>query len=161
LAEKNSKIQPHKQEVFMSAIMKYQNPVNSLSNWLEDFFPDNLFESLDRQLPSNSWPRVDITESDNSYRIHADLPGIDKKDVSVTVENDTLRIEGEKNEEHKKGKNKYYHLERNYGKFCRSFSLPEGIDTQKINAVMKNGVLELTVPKTEKAQPESIKIKVN
>lgn len=145
----------------MNTLIRYQNPLNSLSNWLDDFFPGNLFESLDRQIPANSWPRVDITESDDSYRIHADLPGLEKKDVSVTVENNILRIEGEKNEEHKKEKGKYYHLERNYGKFCRSFTLPEGIDTQKINAVMKNGVLELTVPKTEKAQPKSIEIKVN
>ncbi|MDO5576889.1 MAG: Hsp20/alpha crystallin family protein [Fibrobacter sp.] len=145
----------------MSTLIRCQTPINSLSNWLEDFLPNNLFETSDRQISANSWPKVDIAESDESFSIHADLPGMEKKDVSVTIDNNVIKIEGEKAEEHKTEKTKYYHFERNYGKFSRSFALPEGIDTQKITAVMKNGVLELTLPKTPKAQPKAIDIKID
>jgi HSP20 family protein len=146
---------------FMNALIRYANPFNALSNHFEDLFSDNFFESIDRQLTCGSWPRVDISESDNSYAIKADLPGMDKKDINISIENGVLSITGEKVDEHKKEKGKYYHLERSYGKFSRTFYLPEGADAEKITAAMKNGVLELEIPKTEKQKPKNIEIMVN
>lgn len=145
----------------MNALIRYANPFTALSSHFDDVFSDNIFESIDRKLTSGSWPKVDISESDNGYSIKADLPGMDKKDVTISVESGVLTITGEKADEHKKEKDKYYHLERSYGKFCRTFYLPEGSDAEKIAASMKNGVLELDIPKTEKQKPKNIEIKVN
>lgn len=145
----------------MNTLIRYANPFTALSSHFDDLFSDNIFESIDRKLTSGSWPKVDISESDSGYSIKADLPGMDKKDVTISVENGVLTITGEKTDEHKKEKNKYYHLERSYGKFCRTFYLPEGADAEKIAASMKNGVLELDIPKTEKQKPKNIEIKVN
>ncbi|HEX2959967.1 MAG TPA: Hsp20/alpha crystallin family protein [Chitinispirillaceae bacterium] len=145
----------------MNALIRYSNPFTALSSHLDDLFADNIFESIDRQLITGSWPKVDISESDKGYMIKADLPGMDKKDVIISVENGVLTITGEKVDENKKEKGKYYHLERSYGKFCRTFSLPDGVDQEKITASMKNGVLELEIIKSEKQKPKSIEIKVD
>jgi len=145
----------------MNALIRYATPFATLSSHLDDLFSDNIFESIDRKLTTGSWPKVDISESDNGYVIRADLPGMDKKDVSISVENGVLTITGEKTDEYKREKGKYYHLERSYGKFCRTFSLPDGVDSEKITASMKNGVLELEVLKSEKQKPKSIEIKVD
>jgi HSP20 family protein len=145
----------------MSALIRFERPMNTLSSLFDDFFGDNIYESVDRQLTTGNWPHVDIEESENSYAIKADLPGMDKKDVSITVENGTLCISGEKKAESKREKGKYYHLERSYGSFSRSFALPDDIETGKIEAAMNNGVLTLTLPKSEKAKPRSIEVKVH
>ena len=145
----------------MNALIRYANPVSAVSDWIDEVLGGNLFEAADRQLTSGNWPRVDIEESENSYAIKADLPGLDKKDVSVTIDNGVLRIEGEKKQEYKQEKNKYYHYERSYGKFCRTFALSDSVDPEKISAAMNNGVLELAIPKNEKAKPKAIEVKVS
>jgi|LFRM01.1.fsa_nt_gb HSP20 family protein len=145
----------------MNALIRYSNPMAAVSDWIDEVFGGNLFEAADRQLTSGNWPRVDIEERENAYTIKADLPGLDKKDVSVTIENGALRIEGEKKQEYKQEKEKYCHFERSYGKFCRTFALPDSVEAEKIDASMKNGVLELTLPKKEQARPKAIEVKVN
>jgi HSP20 family protein len=145
----------------MSALIRFERPMTALSSLFDDFFGNPVYESVNRELTYGSWPKVDIEEKESGYAIRADLPGLDKKDIAITVENGTLRIEGEKKEEHKVEKDRYYHLERSYGKFSRSFALPDEIDSGNIAASMKNGVLELTLPKSEKAKPKSIDVKIN
>ena len=110
--------------------------MNTLSSLFDVFFGDNIYESFNTQLTTGNWPHVDIEESEKDYAIKADLPGMDKKDVSITVENGTLCISGEKKAESKREKGKYYHLERSYGSFSRSFALPDDIETAKIEAAM-------------------------
>ena len=144
----------------MNALIRFERPMASLSGLLDDFFNDNVFESVNRELAAGNWPRVDIEETASGYVIRADLPGMDKKDVSITVENGSLRIEGEKKDGTTREKGRYYHFERSFGKFSRSFALPEDTDAEKITAAMKNGVLELTLPKTERAKPKSIEVTV-
>ncbi len=98
-------------------------------------------------------PTVDIVEKDNAYEVTAELPGMDEKDIEVKVANGYLTIRGEKEEE-KEEKKKDYHLrERHFGTFERQFPLPAGIDTDKIEASFKKGVLTVTLPK----KPEAIK----
>jgi HSP20 family protein len=107
-----------------------------------------------------STPAVDIIEKDNAFEVTADLPGMDEKNIEVTIDNGTLTIKGEKQEE-KEEKKKDYHLqERRFGSFARSFRMPEGVDTDKIDAQFKGGVLRLTLPKTAEAQKPSKKIEV-
>ncbi|KMQ51758.1 Heat shock protein Hsp20 [Chitinispirillum alkaliphilum] len=145
----------------MNGIIRYSAPVNTLSDWIDNFFADTGFESPNRQLAKGTWPRVDVSEDEENYRLHADLPGMDKKDINIRIENGVLYMEGEKKEEVKREKGRYTHLERNFGKFSRSFTLPEEIDQERIEGKMENGVLELVLPKNEKAKPKKLQIKIN
>lgn len=102
-----------------------------------------------------SWasiPAVDVAETDKSYEIVADLPGIDEKDIDVRLANGGLTIRGEKHQEREEKKKDYYLSERHVGSFERYFQLPEGIDTDKIEATFRKGVLTVTLPKTQEAQ---------
>lgn len=145
----------------MNTLIRFERPMSTLSTLFDDFFGNDAFESINRELTGTHWPKVDINESETGYTVRADLPGLDKDAVKITVENGTLRIEGEKKEESKKEKGRYYHLERSYGRFNRSFALPDDIDTQNIGASMNHGVLELILPKNEQAKPKTIEVKVN
>jgi HSP20 family protein len=105
-------------------------------------------------------PLVDITEDEKEYLIKAELPEMKKEDVRLTVENDVLAISGERKfEKEEKGK-KYHRVERAYGSFVRSFSLPEDADGSKVTADFKEGMLQVHLPKSEKAKPKAIEIKV-
>lgn len=105
-------------------------------------------------------PLVDITEDDKEYLIKAEIPEMKKEDIKVNVNEDVLTISGErKYEKEEKGK-KYHRVERAYGSFMRSFTLPEDADAAKVSAEYKDGVLKVHLPKSEKAKPKSIEVKV-
>lgn len=106
-------------------------------------------------------PRVDITEDDKEYVIKADLPEVKKEDIKLTVQDNVMSISGErKYEKEEKGK-KYHRVERLYGSFMRSFTLPDDADGSKVRAEYKDGVLNAHLPKSEKAKPKSIEVKVS
>jgi HSP20 family protein len=106
-------------------------------------------------------PLVDIAEDDKEYLIKAELPEVKKEDVKVTVENGVLTITGERKfEKEEKGK-KYHRVERGYGSFMRSFTLPEGAAGDKISAEFKDGVLKVHLAKSAEAKPKSIDVKVD
>ena len=105
-------------------------------------------------------PSVDISETEGEYQIKAEIPDVKKEDVKVTLEDGVLTIQGErKHEKEEKGK-KYHRIERSYGSFVRTFSLPDVIDEEKVKAEFKDGVLNLHLPKSEKAKPKAIEVKV-
>jgi HSP20 family protein len=105
-------------------------------------------------------PLVDITEDEKEYLIKAELPDMKKEDVRLTVENEVLAISGERKfEKEEKGK-KYHRVERAYGSFVRSFSLPEDADGSKVSADFKDGMLQVHLPKSQKAKPKTIEITV-
>ena len=105
-------------------------------------------------------PSVDISETEGEYQIKAEIPDVKKEDVKVTLEDGVLTIQGErKHEKEEKGK-KYHRIERSYGSFVRTFSLPDVIDEDKVKAEFKDGVLNLHLPKSEKAKPKAIDVKV-
>jgi len=119
-------------------------------------------DSMFRQESTFSFapPVVDVAEDEKAYRITAELPGLEPKDIELSVSGDRLVLRGEKREE-KEQKDKNYHMsERTYGSFQRSFALPDGIDRDKITANLANGVLTITLPKTEEAQKPAQKIEV-
>ena len=97
-------------------------------------------------------PRVDVTEDNENLYVEADLPGVEKKDVKVSVVGDVLTISGEKKKESRDENKNYYRLERTSGSFSRSFTLPAEIHGEKIGAEFKDGVLKVTLPKTEEAK---------
>lgn len=103
-------------------------------------------------------PRIDISETDGEYKIEAELPGISQKEIDVKIDNNILTIKGKK-EDIKEEKEKNYHLrERYYGAFQRSISLPNNIEPEKIKASFENGVLNISVPKSDKRTPKKIEI---
>ncbi len=116
----------------------------------------------DEDYISGSWmPAVDVRETKDSLEIAAELPGIDPKDVEVSVENGVLTLKGSRNFEKATDGETYHRVERAYGSFERSFSLPTNVDPEKVQAVYRHGVLHLALPKREEAKPKSITIKVD
>jgi len=105
-------------------------------------------------------PLVDISEDEKEYVIKAELPDMKKEEIKINVHEDVLSISGErKYEKEEKGK-KYHRVERAYGSFMRSFTLPEDADGSKVNAEYKDGVLNVRLPKSEKAKPKTIEVKI-
>jgi HSP20 family protein len=105
-------------------------------------------------------PSVDISEDDKEWLVKADLPEVKKEDVKVTVEDGVLIITGERKLEKEEKDKKYHRIERSYGTFLRSFTLPDGADGSKVNADFKDGVLKVHLPKSEEAKPKSVEVKV-
>jgi HSP20 family protein len=113
-----------------------------------------------REVSWGAAPAVDISETDKAYQITAELPGMDEKNISVTLANGDLIIKGEKQEEKEEKKKDYYLKERRFGAFERRFAVPESVDPSKVEANFKKGILVLTLPKTEEAQKAEKKIPV-
>jgi len=105
-------------------------------------------------------PVVDISETDGEYLIKAEIPEVNKEDVKVTVHNGVLTIRGERKQETEEKGKKFHRVERCYGSFTRSFTLPDNVDEAKISASFKDGVLNIQIQKIEQAKPKSIEVKV-
>ncbi len=135
------------------------NPVGALLNQgslLEDFF------NTDFPLRSRGFdPVIDVKENEKDFIIHAELPGLSKDDFKLTVEDNSLALEGEKKVEKEEKSDNLYRTERSYGAFKRVFRLTDSVDSKKIAADYTNGILSITVPKTEKAKPKQIEVKVS
>lgn len=143
------------------ALMRYE-PFNMLNQLQREM--NRLFESSRRgdeeggQLLADWAPAVDIKEEANQFVIHADLPGVEAKDIDVTLEHGVLTLKGQRTAEKKDETENYRRVERVRGTFLRRFSLPEAVDAEKVTAKCKDGVLEVIVPKRETAQPRRIAI---
>jgi HSP20 family protein len=124
------------------------------------FSPFRLGMPIPRETGWMTSPAVDFIETDQKYEISAELPGVEQKDIELKLTNGSLVIQGEKKFEKERQEKGYSFSERRYGSFTRTFPLPEGVDTGKIDAVFSNGVLKVTLPKTAAAQKsEKIAIK--
>ena len=126
--------------------------------WRSPF--DNLFDAFfgeDSRLPvwagtAAFTPRIDVKEDDASYEIAAELPGLEEKDIEISVSDGSLVLRGEKSSDSEEKEGKYYRQERIYGRFERTFHLPDGVEADKIEAKFKNGVLAIHLPKKEEAK---------
>jgi len=128
-----------------------------MNRMFDDFFAPAL--GIDDELSTRNWnPSADVYEEDNQYVIKAALPGIDKKNIHVDVENNVLILKGEQTEDKELKEENYYRKEMAYGKFQRSFALPEGVDTDSIKADYSDGVIKITIPKPETKQPQKITV---
>ncbi|MBA3848384.1 MAG: heat-shock protein Hsp20 [Opitutus sp.] len=129
------------------------------------FSPDPLRiidPNREEKLSATEWiPPVDITEDDREYLIKTDLPEMKKEDVHVTFEEGVLTITGERKAEKEEKNRRYHRIEREHGRFLRSFTLPENADAAKIAAEFREGVLLLRLPKTEKAKAKAVEVKIN
>jgi HSP20 family protein len=147
----------------MSSIIRWDPFRNSgslqeqFSRLFESSFPGRSSEST-----LTSWaPAVDIHETENELVLKADLPGIDEKDLDIRVENNMLTIRGERKFEQEVKEDNYLRVERSYGSFSRSFSLPNTVNTEAIDAEYKNGVLRVLMPKRAESKPKQVKVNVS
>ena len=135
--------------------------MNTLQNRLNHLFSDSFVQSSqsDDDMSLGTWhPVVDMYDEDDRIVIKAELPGMEKKDIAVDVKDRVLTISGERNFDNEVKEEKYYRRERAYGKFQRAFSLPADVDSDKIKADFKDGLLKVEVPKPEKQKPKEITI---
>ena len=105
-------------------------------------------------------PTVDISETEAEYTIQAELPGVKKDAVKVTMENGVLTIQGERRQEHTEGGRRHHRIERSYGRFARNFTLPDTVEAGNVRAEYADGMLHLHLPKSEKAKPKQIEVKI-
>jgi HSP20 family protein len=147
--------------------------MNSITRWdpfrnltaFQDHF-NRVFESSLKANQDNStlttWaPAVDIYETENELVLKADLPDVDEKDIDIRIENNMLTIRGERKFEQSVKEDNYLRVERTYGTFSRSFSLPNSVNTEAIQATYKNGVLSVQLPKRAESKPKQVKVSVS
>jgi HSP20 family protein len=134
--------------------MSYVNR-EPLSRLFDTFFGEQPTEDV----ASRGWlPPVDIQETEDAYRLVAELPGLTRDDVQITLENNVLRLSGERKLEKDTKRENYQRIERTYGAFARSFALPLQVNADGVQAAFENGVLTVTVPKAEQSKPRKIAI---
>lgn len=149
------------------------NPTRELTTWPRELFGmqrefNRLFEDMFRggmqaeeSTGKSFWtPAVDIAEQENEYVVKVELPGITREDVKITLESNVLTIRGEKKQEKDTKEGSYHRVERSYGSFQRSFTLPTSVKSDKIDALYKDGLLTVVLPKVEEAKPKQIEVKV-
>ncbi len=146
------------------------SPARDLMNLTEEFnrinrLIRNVFgtdETTETTLLKGAWtPPVDICEDKDNYYLYVELPGLKRDEVKVDYEDGVLTIRGEKKSQREQKDRTYYRLERTFGQFERSFRVPSRIKEDKIDARFENGVLKITLPKTEEAKPREIEIKIS
>ncbi len=130
-----------------------------LHNEMDDLF-DSFFRGLDRPFFGyKAWPAIDVAEEENAILVKAEVPGCKADDIDISVHGNTLTISGEKKASEEKKEKGYYYMESTYGSFRRELNLPTDVEPDKIDAVCKDGVLSITLPKAEKAKTVKIKVK--
>ncbi|HEU0233540.1 MAG TPA: Hsp20/alpha crystallin family protein [Gallionella sp.] len=138
--------------------------LEDVSNRLNRIFGQPLVraESGQNMLAVADWaPSVDISETDTAYLIKGEIPGVKKEDVKVTIQDGMLTIQGERKQEKEEKGKKFHRIERSYGSFARSFRVPGDADENSVKAEFKDGVLNITLAKSEKAKPKSINVSVS
>lgn len=141
-----------------------------LSRWVDSFFDESFlrpFAPFSRSmlgmkplLTEDVVPSVDIYEDAGDVVLKAELPGMKKEDIDVTLSEDTITISGEKKKEEEVKKKDYYKWERSYGSFSRSFDLPEAVQSDKVKSTFKDGVLEVRIPRSEERKSKEVKVEI-
>ena len=136
--------------------------LSTLHDQVNRLFNETRFRGQGEESALTTWaPPVDIYETPNELVVKADLPDLQEKDIDVCVENNLLTIRGERKFEKSVSEENYLRVERSYGSFSRSFSLPNAVNTESIHAEYKNGVLTVNLPKREESKPRQVKVNVN
>jgi HSP20 family protein len=142
-------------------LLNMEREFNKMFNSLSNRFGFGNGDEIDREYESAVWsPLTDIYEDQDSYVLTLDLPGIKKENVKISYVDGQLNISGERKQEKENKTGSYHRLERNYGKYFRTFALPKKIKEDKIDAEFKDGQLTINVPKADEAKPKEIDIKV-
>ena len=140
-------------------LFSLQREVNRL---FDDFFRG--FDLRPLRMTGEPWggfsPKMDLEETEKEYRITAELPGMEEKDVEILLTGNSISLKGEKKEEKEEKGKSFYHVERSYGSFQRTVPLPDGIDLKRVDADFKNGVLTVKLPKTAEAKRSGKKVPI-
>lgn len=146
------------EETRYSSRTPIRNLRREMDRLFDDLVPFRLFDE-ERESLTGVWnPRCDIIETNNDFIVTVDLPGVKKEDVTVNYQDNQLTISGERTTEETKEKRDYIRKERTYGNFHRVFTLPQSVKAEKISASFKEGILTVTVPKSEESKPKQVKI---
>jgi HSP20 family protein len=132
----------------------------TLQDRMNRLFRDSFGEGQDALTATNFAPAVDVYEDEHNVTLKIEVPGIDEKDIDVRIENNTLTVHGERKYEKDEKEENYRRIERQYGSFTRSFTLPTTVDTEKVSANYEKGVLKITLAKKAEAKPKQIKVSV-
>jgi HSP20 family protein len=156
-------IVPSRRSEERSLAERAPDPFSYLRNQINRVFDDFWGESSlapRHEIAAGFWPQVDVTETDKEVKVSAEIPGVEAKDIDVSIEDSMLTIKGEKKYEREEKEKGQYRMERSYGSFARSIELPAEVDESKAKAEFKKGVLRLTLPKRPGAQARRKKIPV-
>jgi len=131
---------------------------NTLQNQMNRLFQDFGRGSQDELMTSGFVPAVDVYEDEHSLVLNLEVPGLDEKDIDISLENNQLTVRGERHFEKEQKEENFHRIERRYGNFSRSFTLPNTVDSDKVQANYENGVLKITLAKRAEAKPKQIKV---
>lgn len=148
--------------------IKRWEPTKSMEKFFEDIFEENLPSRFMRKFPrfkwmtevETVWPAVDMFEKAEEIVVKAEVPGIDKKNIKISVSENMLTIKGEMKKEEEVKEEDYYYSERSYGSFSRSLRLPAKVLEGKISAEFKDGIIEVHLPKAAESKPKEIKVDI-
>lgn len=155
--KKQKQVEPRRQE-------RQQQLMRPLFNdFLRSYWPSELDERFQRELHMDWVPKVDVKDATNALTVHAELPGMKKEDINIDIDekNHLLTLSGEHKKEEEKKEENYYLSERSYGRFERRFRLPENTDANAIKANLRNGVLDIVIPKSAVTQQQPKKISIS
>ncbi len=142
-------------------IARPRTDIEFLPKYFRNFVED-INREIEGHLPTGSYiPRVNISEDQANIYVHAELPGLSKDDVKITVTDGTLTLRGSKKQEEKQEDRNFHRIERRYGEFVRQFTLPENVNEEAMSASFANGVLEVVIPKKELQKPKEREIPIN
>ena len=150
-----SKNLPVKRKENVNPFLSLQQEMNSIFNR----FSENILSPF-REDAWSTFPKVNIKESKNKVEVSAELPGLDKKDIEINIKDNVLTLRGEKRLENETKEENYYRMERSYGAFNRTISLPSEVQTDKTDAKFKNGILTISVPKKPESEQKLKKIEI-
>ena len=148
----------------MNTVVRYEpfRGLSTLHDQVNRLFNESVLRGQAQDSAITTWaPAVDIYETPNELVVKADLPDVNEKDIDIRVENNLLTIRGERKFENSVSEDNYLRVERTYGSFSRSFSLPNTVNAETIHAEYKNGVLTVNLPKREESKPRQVKVSVN
>lgn len=133
----------------------------SMDHLLDEFYATRRAPALGTRMMGMGWePAVEMSETENEVLVKAELPNIDSKNININITNDTITIQGETRSEHEDKGRIYHHREVRYGAFTRTLELPTEVKGEEAKAVYKDGVLEITIPKSERVKPTTVKVQV-
>ncbi len=150
------------------ALLKW-SPPKEIERWFEEFFEEPFFPRMWRKFPSR-WrrlreleeisPSVDMYDKKDEIVVKAEVPGVEKENVNISLTDNTLTIKGEMKKEEEVKEEDCYYSERSYGSFARTLNLPAKVQADKVKASFQNGILEIHLPKVEEAKPKEVKVEV-
>lgn len=138
------------------------DPFSEMEAVLNRYRPQVTSKASTEAMKQADWyPIVDVSESEEGFHLHAELPGVKKEDMAISVHENVLTLSGKRESKHEASKNKVHRVERSYGSFVRSFTLPDNVDTESVKAGFDEGVLNIDIPKSSGEKPKRIQVDIN